>query len=105
MIRLSNGAYYMAVLAVACVPFLTLTGCCPPAKIIKEPVEVRVSVPVPCLSKLPSKPVWAITNPAFTYKGLYPRTQTAIAELEQRRAYERSLEAAMLTCLDTGDSK
>lgn len=83
------------------VPFLT--GCPKPIKpdveirIVKEPYEVKVPVPVPCKATIPVKPVFLVDTVSKSADVLDKGT-TVMKELEQRRQYERVLEAAMLAC-------
>ena len=77
---------------------LILAACCPEATIIKEPVEVKVPVPVPCPVVIPPKPVWQLDYPEVRSAGLFVKGNSALLELEQRRQYERELEAALIAC-------
>lgn len=77
---------------------LFLSACCKPT-IIREPVEVKVPVPVPCATDLPTKPVWQLDYPEVKDAGLFVKGNSALLELEQRRQYERELEAALVACI------
>lgn len=85
-----------------------LSGCWNPLKpdveirIVKEPYEVKVPVPVPCKATMPEKPVFVVDAVQKTADVLEKGT-AVMTELEQRRQYERVLEAAMLAC--TADGK
>lgn len=77
-----------------------LSGCqCKPT-IIKEPVEVIKPVPVPCKVELPKRPVWQMDYPEVRSAGLFVKGNSALLELEQRRQYERELEAVLKTCVE-----
>lgn len=78
---------------------LALAGCCPKPSIIREPVEVMVPVPVPCDAKLPVKPIWKLDAPEVRKAGLFLKGNSSLQELEQRRQYERELEAALSACI------
>ena len=80
---------------------LSLAACCPPQLIVKEPVEVKVPVPVPCQIQPPQKPIWQLDYPAVRSAGLFVKGNSALIELEQRRQYERELEAALSACIDS----
>lgn len=77
---------------------LCLAACCPPQMVVREPVEVKVPVPVPCKIDLPQKPIWQLDYPEVRSAGLFVKGNSALVELEQRRQYERELEAALLAC-------
>ena len=77
---------------------LLLTACCPKPLIVKEPVEVKVMVPVPCQVEHPAKPVWQLDYPDVRQAGLFVKGNSALVELEQRRRYEAELEAALTSC-------
>ncbi len=75
-----------------------LAGCiCPPPLVIKEPVEVKVPVPVACLDAPLPKPEWELDKPAPA--GMFGKTTAVLRELEQRRNYEREMEAAIQACI------
>jgi len=80
---------------------LLLSACCPkPLVVVKEAVEVKIPVPVPCKVEMPAKPVWQLDYPATRSAGLFVKGNSALVELEQRRQYERELEAALLACTE-----
>lgn len=82
---------------------LLLAGCAvEPATIIREPVEVRVAVPVACQVPAVERPAWATeaieaAEPRVVIRG----GRALMAEVEQRRAYEARLEAALDACRKT----
>lgn len=69
----------------------------PEIRIVKEPYEVKVPVPVPCKATMPEKPVFAVDVVSKSADTLDKGT-SVMTELEQRRQYERVLEAAMIAC-------
>ena len=79
---------------------LLLSGCCSlcPPVVIKEPVEVKVPVPVPCVTDVPKRPAWQLDLKEVRSAGLFIRGNSALVELEQRRAYEAELEAVLIAC-------
>ncbi len=82
--------------SIALVACLLLAGC--NTKVIREPVEVQVMVPVPCLQAAVAKPSWILDNPDVAKKNVFDKMLAVLQELEQRRAYEAELEAAMQAC-------
>lgn len=74
-----------------------LAGCCPKPTIIREPVEVKVPVAVPCGAKQPEKPKWAMDTLTAS-ANIFDKGLAAIKEIEQRRQYERELEATLKAC-------
>jgi hypothetical protein len=62
------------------------------------PQSVEVKVPVRCDVQIPARPAWPLDDPALVRKDLHVKGRAAIAELEQRRAYEARLEAALRAC-------
>ena len=73
---------------------LLLAGC---ASAPPKTVEVRVPVSVPCKAPTVQAPDWALNHVA-PGAGLFVQVQDLITELEQRRAYEAELEAAVKSC-------
>lgn len=77
-----------------------LSGCAAPEpRVVKEPVEVKVPVMVRCLVPRVERPSWAFSDvkpddPRFLIRG----GRALMAEIEQRRAYELELEAAIDAC-------
>ncbi len=76
---------------------LVLTGCCKPT-IIKEPIEVKVPVPVPCVDKPVDKPKWSL-DVATADASIFDKVTLGLKEIEQRRQYERELEAVLAPCV------
>lgn len=78
---------------------LLLAGCglCP-TKVVKEPVEVLVPVPVKCKSKRPAapEPLDLKTLPG----GIYDRAVALIKEGNDYRLYSKELEVALSKCSD-----
>jgi hypothetical protein len=83
------------------VPLLSAcaTQRCPPPEPKIEYVPQRVGVPVEvrCRIEIPARPAYALDDPALVDKDLLARTAAALTGIEQRRAYEEKLEAALRT--------
>lgn len=77
---------------------LALAGCATDTVLVREPVEVKVVVKVPCLDKPVEKPEFALDLEDLRSKDLYTKGAAMIKEIEQRRDYEKKMEAAMQTC-------
>jgi hypothetical protein len=75
---------------------LALSACCTP-EIIKEPIEVKVPVSVPCKIAKVDKPVMPFDG-LKKEDSLFDKGKAALAELELRIAYEKQLEAAIKEC-------
>ena len=75
---------------------------CPPpeTKVEYVPQRVEVSVPVRCRIAFPARPAYALEDPALKDKTSFDKTTAALVEIEQRRAYEEKLEAALKVCAD-----
>jgi hypothetical protein len=86
-----------ALMASACA-----TQKCPPpeTKVEYVPQRVEVSVPVRCRVVFPARPAYALEDPALKDKTSFDKTTAALVEIEQRRAYEEKLEAALKVCAD-----
>jgi hypothetical protein len=88
--------------ALALLAAVTLTGCTTgPHTVATEVVTVEKIVPVPCKIQWPAKPVPHVANLQLTGRILTDLVliwRAAEAELEERRAYELKLEAAMKEC-------
>lgn len=80
---------------------LLVAGCatCTP-EIIREPVEVRIPVSVRCVKAAIPKPNWIMDNAVVARSNVFEKGTAALQELEQRRQYERLLEAAIAACLN-----
>lgn len=78
-----------------------LSGCAampePEPQIIIKTVEVKIPAPVPCRIDPIPKPAFAL-DAAKTSQGLYLKGAAALAEINQRKAYEAKLEAAVASC-------
>lgn len=75
---------------------VSLAGCAG-APVVVKTERVEVPVPVPCRTPEISRPAWALdTLPKGA--SLFKRVQAAFVEIEQRRAYEARLEAAVKAC-------
>lgn len=78
----------------SCLGLFWLAGCAS----VPTTVEVKVPVPVPCLSQTPAKP--ALPADALTgSEDLFTLGQTLWADRLARKAYELELEAALSGCL------
>lgn len=73
-------------------------GCAAEQKVIYEPQEVKVIVPVPCQVPDVQEPNWLLDNAEVKGKTFYEKGILALRELEQRRAYEEELKAAIKAC-------
>lgn len=82
---------------VACVALLAVMAGCAGAPVAVRTERVEVPVPVPCRTPEISRPVWAL-DALQKGAGLFQRVQAAFVEIEQRRAYEARLEAAVKSC-------
>jgi hypothetical protein len=89
-----------AVLASGCA-----TQKCPPPETKVEYVPQRVEVPVPirCKVAFPGRPAYALEDASLKDKTTFDKTTAALVEIEQRRAYEEKLEAALKACADPED--
>lgn len=86
---------------VLCVAILcALAGCAnPQTKVVYQPYEVKVPGPVvKCKVQVPEKPEFFLDAPGIERLTDFEKGQAMIGELEQRRAYEKELEAAVLEC-------
>jgi hypothetical protein len=84
--------------AVAC--SLAIAGCAGlPAQCEPEIklVELRVPVAVPCSAPIPLEPAWALDNVAAG-ADVDRLMAAALAEIEQRRGYQKQLAAAVEGC-------
>lgn len=78
-----------------------LLGCAGPqaAQVIRDPVEVKVMVKVPCDVPEVKVPAWKTDEVARDDPRLLIRGGRALmAEIDQRAAYENALRAALRTC-------
>lgn len=87
----------MKLIALAVV--LLLVGCCPKPLVLKEPVEVKVPVAVPCIRAMPEVPKWELEKPESKNGDIFAKGTALLIELEQRRAYELQLESVMKPCI------
>lgn len=82
--------------AAACL-VLVACGTVEPQTIVRT-VEVKVpGLPVPCRVEPIPKPLFAL-DAAKKSDALYPKGSAVLAELQQRKAYEEKLEAAVKSC-------
>lgn len=77
---------------------LALAACATEPRVIYEPQEVKVIVPVPCSIPEVQEPAWLLDNADIAKKSFYEKGILALRELEQRRAYEEELKAAIKAC-------
>lgn len=73
---------------------LLLSGC---ATVPPQSIQVKVPVPVPCHAPTIPVPDWALDHLSKNAT-LYDQVKAMIVEIEQRRAYEAELEAAVKAC-------
>jgi hypothetical protein len=55
---------------------------------------------VRCKVEFPERPAYALDDPALKDKSVFDKATAALVEIEQRRAYEERLEAALKVCAD-----
>lgn len=81
----------------ACVLLVAVLAGCAGAPVAVRTERVEVPVPVPCRTPDIARPVWALDALS---KGatLFQRVRAMAVEIEQRRAYEARLEAAVKSC-------
>lgn len=82
---------------------LLLAACTPKTTIIREPVEVKVPVPVPCVKKedVPVCPPSKLDSTDLRGRSMYEKTQAALQDLEQDRSCNRELQAILVRCTET----
>jgi hypothetical protein len=78
-----------------------LTACAPKQLIVHDTVEVKVPVPVPCVTQIPPRPTYKLDETDLTGKSMYLQGNAVLTELEQRRAREAELEAVLQACVQT----
>lgn len=78
---------------------VALTGCAATQAptVVEKPVEVTVPVAVPCKIVTPVAPAWSLTNVA-PGGDVFEKVKAALAEIEQRAAYEGLLLTAIAAC-------
>lgn len=76
-------------------PLLLLVGCA--NQVIKEPVEVRVPVPVPCEIKTPLKPV-LVTQSLSKDAPRVTWLKERLKDYEKLEGYSQVLEIALAGC-------
>jgi hypothetical protein len=76
--------------------FLILAACAEPAPVFK-PVEVDVPIVTPCRIAAPAQPDFALSHVATSYT-FAQKTQAALIELDQRKAYEAEIESELTLC-------
>jgi hypothetical protein len=81
----------LAVLVAAILP----VGCA--SHSVSVPKEVRVSVPVPCVSERPARPQFRSLSELLSMPA-YDRTIAAWSELRKHEAYSAELEAVVEGC-------
>ena len=86
----------MKFLFVLILPLLTI-GCTPKTIIKTEIVEVKVPVSVPCKITPPKRPLMPV-DALKKEDDLHTKVKVALAELEIREAYEKTLESSIKEC-------
>jgi hypothetical protein len=76
--------------------FLAWLAACEGAPVY-EPVEVSVPVSVPCEAPMVPKPAWKLQNTSLDAP-FFETVKATLIELDQRKAYEARLEAAIKAC-------
>lgn len=79
---------------------LLLTGCA--SQVIKEPVEVKVPVPVPCEIKAPSKPI-IVTQSLGKDASRFTWLKERLKDAEKLEIYTIQLEVALGACNGSND--
>lgn len=82
---------------------LLLAGCAS-TPIAVKPNESRVIVAVPCNTTIPEKPQFAFDALAIG-ADIWSQVVALLADREQRKGYEKELEAALVECVDTDKLK
>ena len=86
--------------AFAILPAFLLCGCL--ATTGPAVVDHNVIVQVPCNVTMPDKPVFPLTDSGKVEDNIFDKSKKALAEIEDRKAYETKLEAAAQSCTDKG---
>lgn len=73
-----------------------LVGCAHETTITRT-VPVEVPVAVPCEIEEPAEPVWALSE-IEPDASIFEKVRAAVIEINQRRAYEAQLKAALSAC-------
>lgn len=73
-----------------------LSGCFGGTTVVR-PVEVDIPIPVPCKSPEVVKPSFGLDRVKVT-QGIFDKGKAALSELNERKAYETRLEAALSAC-------
>lgn len=71
-------------------PALFLAGCA-----TKEPITIKVPVPVPCVTEQIKEPIYPTVSEDA---GIFERVKVLLAERELRKGYEAKLKAALAAC-------
>lgn len=80
-----------------CPLLLALAGCASKPQIVVRTERVEVPVQVPCRAPEIERPQWAV-DALPDGAGVFARVKAMAVEIEQRRAYEARLEAAIGAC-------
>lgn len=79
-----------------------IQGCATEPKIVYQPYETRVPIPVPCVVPAVPEPEWAGNQmprvDPVTGEGMDVAAKKLLAEREQRRGYEDQLRKAQSGC-------
>lgn len=73
-----------------------LSACASPEPVFK-PVTVEIPVARPCVVKTVTPPDFALAH-ATTGEDVVAKTQAALVELDQRKAYEAELQSQLIFC-------
>lgn len=84
---------------IACLAILAaaVSGCASNAPIAVRTERIEVPVSIPCKTPEVKRPAWAL-DALPSGATLYQRVRAFAVEIEQRRAYEARLEAAVKSC-------
>lgn len=75
-----------------------ISACTPTTVVVKEPVEVRIPIRMPCEVKPVEKPKFEMDRPDLVNQGIFKKGLAALVEIEQRKDYEALLEAVISEC-------
>lgn len=77
---------------------LGLSACATDQVVVHDTVEVKVPVPVPCVTDVPVCPPYKLDTEDLRGKSIYTQSNAVLVELEQRRACEAELRAVLVKC-------
>lgn len=75
-----------------------LVACTPEQIVVHDTVEVKIPVPVPCITEVPVCPPYQLDVVDVRGKSIHTQTNAVLVEVEQRRACEATLRAVLVKC-------